>query len=67
MQAAPSRREETPKKGIGDSKAIAHTQYAAAPQRLQEFFALASKKSQVIAKALVNQCSLLGCGSRMRL
>ena len=43
MQAAPSRREETPKKGIGDSKAIAQPQYAAAPQRLQEFFAPASK------------------------
>jgi len=43
MQAAPSRREETPKKGIGDSKAITHAQYAAAPQRLQEFFAPASK------------------------
>ena len=38
MQAAPSRREETPKKGIGDSKAIAQTQYAAAPHELQEFF-----------------------------
>ncbi len=38
MQAAPSRREETPKKGIGDSKAIAQTQDAAAPHELQEFF-----------------------------
>lgn len=52
MQAAPSRREETPKKGIGDGKAIAQTQYVAAPHKLQEFFAPASSFLRFVSKTM---------------